>query len=217
MNLLLMRDGFPPAIILRNDRKKYYDALNKANIACFGPSKAAAQIEGSKDFAKQVMRDAGVPTAKSFTCNNQKEIEKALDTFGAPYVVKHDGLAAGKGVVVAMTMAEAEAAVDAIEITEHRVMSALSFGRNPGPMSSMLKTQGTEMQQVIEEIAVEITGAYAAVDHLEVRERGSNQAPIGPEGQCEAMARYLNGRAASIYGGSNEIQRGLIARLMLGL
>ena len=76
------------------------DALNRANIACFGPSKAAAQIEGSKDFAKQVMRDAGVPTAKSFTCNNQKEIEKALDTFGAPYVVKHDGLAAGKGVVV---------------------------------------------------------------------------------------------------------------------
>jgi phosphoribosylamine--glycine ligase len=76
------------------------DALNKANIACFGPSKAAAQIEGSKDFAKQVMRDAGVPTAKSLTCNNQKEIEKALDTFGAPYVVKHDGLAAGKGVVV---------------------------------------------------------------------------------------------------------------------
>ena len=76
------------------------DALSKANIACFGPSKAAAQIEGSKDFAKQVMRDAGVPTAKSFTCNSRNEIEKALDTFGAPYVVKHDGLAAGKGVVV---------------------------------------------------------------------------------------------------------------------
>ena len=76
------------------------DALNRANIACFGPSKAAAQIEGSKDFAKQVMRDAGVPTAKSFTCNSRGEIEKALDAFGAPYVVKHDGLAAGKGVVV---------------------------------------------------------------------------------------------------------------------
>ncbi len=76
------------------------DALNKANIACFGPSKSAAQIEGSKDFAKQVMRDAGVPTAKSYTCNNRTEIEKALDAFGAPYVVKHDGLAAGKGVVV---------------------------------------------------------------------------------------------------------------------
>ena len=126
-----------------------------------------------------------------------------------------DTVPAGEGLW--RRLAEAEAAVDAIEIIEHRVMSALSFGRNPGPMSSMLKTQGTEMQQVIEEIAVEITGAYAAVDHLEVRERGSNQAPIGPEGQCEAMARYLNGRAASIFGGSNEIQRGLIARLMLGL
>lgn len=76
------------------------DALNQANIACFGPSKAAAQLEGSKDFAKQVMRDAGVPTAKSFTCTSRAEIEKALDAFGAPYVVKHDGLAAGKGVVV---------------------------------------------------------------------------------------------------------------------
>ena len=76
------------------------DALSKVKIACFGPSKAAAQLEGSKDFAKQVMRDAGVPTAKSFTCTNRAEIEKALDSFGAPYVVKHDGLAAGKGVVV---------------------------------------------------------------------------------------------------------------------
>lgn len=76
------------------------DALKKAKIACFGPSKSAAQLEGSKDFAKQVMRDAGVPTAKSFTCSTQEEIEKALDAFGAPYVVKHDGLAAGKGVVV---------------------------------------------------------------------------------------------------------------------
>ncbi len=76
------------------------DDLRKAGFAVFGPSQAAAQIEGSKDFAKGVMRDAGVPTARSFTCINQGDIEKALDTIGAPYVVKHDGLAAGKGVVV---------------------------------------------------------------------------------------------------------------------
>jgi phosphoribosylamine--glycine ligase len=76
------------------------DVLRAQGIAVFGPSKAAAQLEGSKHFAKGVMRDAGVPTAKSFTCENQKEIERALDTFGAPYVVKDDGLAAGKGVVV---------------------------------------------------------------------------------------------------------------------
>jgi phosphoribosylamine--glycine ligase len=76
------------------------DELRLAKFAVFGPSKAAAQLEGSKHFAKGVMRDAGVPTAKSFTCENQKEIENALDTFGAPFVVKDDGLAAGKGVVV---------------------------------------------------------------------------------------------------------------------
>ena len=76
------------------------DELRAAGIAVFGPSKAAAQLEGSKHFAKGVMRDAGVPTAKSFTCETRVEIEKALDSFGAPYVVKDDGLAAGKGVVV---------------------------------------------------------------------------------------------------------------------
>ncbi len=76
------------------------DAIRSIGIPVFGPSKAAAQLEGSKDFAKGVMRDAGVPTAHSFTCTNKGEIEKALDAFGAPYVVKDDGLAAGKGVVV---------------------------------------------------------------------------------------------------------------------
>ena len=76
------------------------DVLRSAGFAVFGPSKAAAQLEGSKDFAKGVMRDAGVPTARSFTCVEKSEIEKALDSFGAPYVVKDDGLAAGKGVVV---------------------------------------------------------------------------------------------------------------------
>ena len=76
------------------------DALRAVGIATFGPSASAATLEGSKDFAKQVMHDAGVPTARSFTCTTKAEMEIALDTFGAPYVVKHDGLASGKGVVV---------------------------------------------------------------------------------------------------------------------
>jgi phosphoribosylamine--glycine ligase len=76
------------------------DQLRETGIATFGPSKAAAQLEGSKHFAKGVMRDAGVPTARSFTCESKEEIEQALDAFSAPYVVKDDGLAAGKGVVV---------------------------------------------------------------------------------------------------------------------
>jgi phosphoribosylamine--glycine ligase len=83
------------------------DELRAAGLAVFGPSKAAAQLEGSKNFAKGVMRDAGVPTARSFTCETQVEIENALDAFGAPYVVKDDGLAAGKGVVVTDDRAKA--------------------------------------------------------------------------------------------------------------
>jgi phosphoribosylamine--glycine ligase len=83
------------------------DELRAAGLAVFGPSKAAAQLEGSKHFAKGVMRDAGVPTARSFTCETQTEIENALDAFGAPYVVKDDGLAAGKGVVVTDDRAKA--------------------------------------------------------------------------------------------------------------
>jgi len=76
------------------------DVVRALGIPVFGPSKAAAQLEGSKDFAKGVMRDAGVPTARSYTCESEAEINQALDAFGAPYVVKDDGLAAGKGVVV---------------------------------------------------------------------------------------------------------------------
>ena len=83
------------------------DDLRRLKIAVFGPSKAAAQLEGSKTFAKEVMSDAGVLTAQSFTCSNKIEYEKALDTFGAPYVVKDDGLAGGKGVVVTRNRQEA--------------------------------------------------------------------------------------------------------------
>ena len=76
------------------------DALRAAGIPCFGPSAAAARLEGSKAFAKQVMADAGVPTAASCVCTDLDQVANALDDFGAPHVVKDDGLAGGKGVVV---------------------------------------------------------------------------------------------------------------------
>ncbi|MGW3741720.1 phosphoribosylamine--glycine ligase [Streptomyces sp. NPDC005146] len=76
------------------------DAVRAAGIPCFGPSGEAARLEGSKAFAKDVMAGAGVPTARSYVCTDPAEIDTALDAFGAPYVVKDDGLAAGKGVVV---------------------------------------------------------------------------------------------------------------------
>ncbi|MFD9629343.1 phosphoribosylamine--glycine ligase [Streptomyces violascens] len=83
------------------------DAVRAAGIPCFGPSKAAAQLEGSKAFAKDVMAAANVPTARSYVCTTPEEIDEALDAFGAPYVVKDDGLAAGKGVVVTADLAVA--------------------------------------------------------------------------------------------------------------
>lgn len=76
------------------------DALVAKGIPCFGPSGAAAMLEGSKAFAKEVMAAAGVPTAGSRVCVTPEEVASALDAFGPPYVVKNDGLAAGKGVVV---------------------------------------------------------------------------------------------------------------------
>ncbi|MCX5211805.1 phosphoribosylamine--glycine ligase [Kitasatospora sp. NBC_00240] len=83
------------------------DAVRAIGIPVFGPSGQAAQLEGSKAFAKDVMAGANVPTARSYVCTTPEEAAEALDAFGAPYVVKDDGLAAGKGVVVTSDRAEA--------------------------------------------------------------------------------------------------------------
>ncbi len=85
------------------------DALRRAGIPVFGPNKAAAALEGSKDFAKDVMEAAGVPTGRSRTASTMDEVDAALDEFGAPFVVKADGLAAGKGVIVTVDREAARA------------------------------------------------------------------------------------------------------------
>lgn len=76
------------------------DTVRAAGIACFGPGKEAARLEGSKAFAKEIMAAAEVPTAMAHVCDTPEQVEAALDAFGAPYVVKDDGLAGGKGVIV---------------------------------------------------------------------------------------------------------------------
>jgi phosphoribosylamine--glycine ligase len=76
------------------------DDVRARGIPVFGPSSAAARLEGSKAFAKEIMEAAGVPTADARLCLSMEEVVAALDEFGAPYVVKDDGLAAGKGVIV---------------------------------------------------------------------------------------------------------------------
>ncbi|MFD3665088.1 phosphoribosylamine--glycine ligase [Streptomyces sp. NPDC058659] len=98
------------------------DAVRAAGIPAFGPSQEAARLEGSKAFAKDVMAGAGVPTARSYVCTTPEEIDEALDAFGAPYVVKDDGLAAGKGVVVTEDVEKARAhalACDRVVIEEY--------------------------------------------------------------------------------------------------
>ena len=85
------------------------DGLRESGITCFGPDASAAMIEGSKSFAKQVMTEAGIPTAASFTCTTAAEADQALAAFGPPYVVKDDALAAGKGVAVTEDLQAARA------------------------------------------------------------------------------------------------------------
>ncbi len=87
------------------------DALNAHGIAVFGPTREAAQLETSKAFAKAIMADAGVPTARASMHTSVASAKAAAREFGAPVVIKASGLAAGKGVVVAMTMDEADAAI----------------------------------------------------------------------------------------------------------
>ena len=101
------------------------DALRERGIPVFGPGKAAAQLEGSKAFAKRVMEAAGVPTGRALHARTPDEVGDALDAFGAPYVVKADGLAAGKGVLVtedraaALAHAESYLSQGAVLVEEH--------------------------------------------------------------------------------------------------
>ena len=113
--------------------------------------------------------------------------------------------------------ADTQIALESIVITEQRVTAALAAGGNPGPASSMLKTARTETMQRIDELAVEAAGLYGNVHQMAARMPGSNIEPVGPEHSITAMPRYLNNRAASIYGGSNEVQRNVMAKLLLKL
>src|SRR5438105_1302286 len=90
------------------------DALREAGIAVFGPNAAAARLEGSKGFTKDLCRANGIPTADFIRTERARDARAALDRFSIPVVIKADGLAAGKGVTVAISRAEAEAAIEAI-------------------------------------------------------------------------------------------------------
>lgn len=119
------------------------DEVSTRGIAVFGPGRAAAQLEGSKTFAKQVMAAAKVPTARSFTATTQEEAAAALDAFGAPYVVKDDGLAAGKGVVVTD---DRQAALDHAAACERVVIEEYLDGPE---VSLFVVTDGTAVRALL--------------------------------------------------------------------
>lgn len=128
---------------------------------------------------------------------------------------RKNGASASPG--IRRRLAELAAQVSAIEAVEATVLAAMASRGSPGPASSILKIQGTEAQQAIQDLAVEIAGPYAAADQHEARQIGSNAPVLGDVATMMAVPRYLNGRAASIYGGSNEVQRGIVAKAVLGL
>jgi acyl-CoA dehydrogenase len=112
-----------------------------------------------------------------------------------------------------------ELAIDvaAVAATERRVISTLSAGKNPGgAASSMLKTRGTETSQRITELALEAVAHYGSPDFTLARRGQANWSP-GPEHAIPMAARYLNARASTIYGGSSEVQRNILAKVALGL
>mgnify|MGYP000010202677 FL=1 len=112
---------------------------------------------------------------------------------------------------------ELEIEISALEFTENRIKSALTNGQNPGPEASMTKIRGTEITQAITELALEAAGEFALPLQVDVIEPGSKDVSVVPEFAQTVMPKYLNARATSIYGGSNEVQRGIIAKMVLGL
>jgi len=123
-------------------------------------------------------------------------------------------------------LAQAEIEIAAIEATELRLMSKLSVGQAPGPESSLLKTVGTELSQRLTEIAVTAAGLYAAPFQPHATRAGgptpgfrppNDGEAVGPESAYTVTAKYLNDRAGSIYAGTNEIQRNIMAKAVLGL
>jgi len=113
-------------------------------------------------------------------------------------------------------VAELEIDLAALEFTELRTLAGESSGKGPGPESSLLKIKGTEIQQRVTELALEAVGHYGA-PYFRGFGEGDNEHPIGPDYAHRAAPTYFNVRKTSIYGGSNEIQRNIIAKMVLGL
>ncbi len=110
-----------------------------------------------------------------------------------------------------------EVQILAMEFTELRILGSLAAGQNVGPESSMLKTRGTELQQALTELAMEVTGNYSLPLDQSTPVPGDNFQPVGNQDANGVSQHYFNTRKVSIYAGSNEIQRNIMSKLVLGL
>ncbi|MBW8636813.1 acyl-CoA dehydrogenase family protein [Hoeflea sp. WL0058] len=117
----------------------------------------------------------------------------------------------------AQRLAQIEMDLDAMSTTNLRLLSSPDSVANAGPMSSMLKIKGTEIRQAINDLTRRALGPYAMPFVSEALDAGYNQEPIGPDYAAPVAADYFNNRKITIYGGSNEIQRGIISKMMMGL
>jgi len=158
------------------------DALRAAGIPVFGPDAAAAQLEGSKGFTKDLCRANAIPTADYLRADNAADAHAALERFSIPVVIKADGLAAGKGVTVAMTRAEAQAAIDAI-------------GNAPLVIEEFLSGEEASLFALVDgETAVPLASAQ---DHKRVGEgdTGPNTGGMGAYAPAPVLTPDLQARA----------------------
>ena len=114
-------------------------------------------------------------------------------------------------------IADVDLQVQALEMSELRALSAMALGGAPGPEVSTLKVRGSEIQQRIAELAMEAVGEYAAPYQPGMLFHDTNETPVGPDHAPPAAPRYFNMRKTSIYGGSTEVQKNIVSKMVLGL
>ena len=166
------------------------DVFKARGLALFGPSKAAAELEGSKAFSKQLMEKYGIPTAFFKVCEDIETAKAYIKEKGAPIVVKADGLAAGKGVVVAMTEAEAFAAVD-------DMMGDLKFGGAGARVVLEEFMEGEEASLLAFTDGDTIVSMIAAQDHKRINDNdeGPNTGGMGTYAPAPVMTDILRLKA----------------------
>ena len=166
------------------------DILSKAGIPVFGPSKAAAQLEGSKVFAKDLMKKYNIPTAAYGVFHNVEEAKEFIATTGAPIVVKADGLAAGKGVVVAMTIDEANAAVE-------DMLSGIRFGEAGSTVVIEEFMEGEEASLLAFVDGKTVVPMIASQDHKRIfdGDKGPNTGGMGTYAPAPVLTDALRDEA----------------------